>query len=122
MSAMKTVLSVAVLGLAIALAGCGQSTPAVKRTASAPGAKVTILEPKNGAEVTSPVAVKFGIEGMTLSPAGTEAQNSGHHHVLIDTKMTDFNNPVPADDTHKHFGKAQTEASLDPCRPQPHPA
>jgi hypothetical protein len=110
---MKSVLSVAVLGLAIALAGCGPTTPEVERTASAPGAKVSILEPKDGAEVTSPVAIKFGIEGMTLSPAGTEAHHSGHHHVLIDTKLTDFNNPIPADDNHKHFGKAQTEASLE---------
>ena len=110
---MKTVLSVAVLSLAVALAGCGDSTPSVKRTASAQGAKVSILEPKNGAEVTSPVLVKFGIDGMTLSPAGTEAKHSGHHHVLIDTTLADVNNPIPADDNHKHFGKGQTEASID---------
>ncbi len=110
---MKTVVSVAVLSLALALAACGPSTPEVKRTPSAAGAKVSILEPKNGAEVTSPVTVKFGVVGMTLAPAGTEAEHSGHHHVLIDTKLTDFNNPIPADDNHKHFGKAQTEGSIE---------
>jgi hypothetical protein len=62
--------------------------------------------------VSSPVALKFGIEGMEVVPAGTEKANSGHHHVLIDTKLADFNSPIPADDNHVHFGKGQTETSL----------
>ena len=96
------------------LAGCGPSGPeAAKRTPSAAGAKVFFIEPKNGAEVTSPVALKFGIEGMDVQPAGTEKEHSGHHHELIDTTLTDLANPIPADDNHKHFGKAQTEASLE---------
>jgi Domain of unknown function (DUF4399) len=110
---MKSALTAAVLFTAMALAACGPSTPEVKRTASAAGAKVSILEPKNGAQVTSPFVVKFGVEGMTLAPAGTESKHSGHHHILIDTTLKDFDNPIPADDNHKHFGKAQTEASLE---------
>ncbi len=39
--------------------------------------------------------------------------NSGCHHVLIDTKLEDYTSPIPADDTHVHFGKGQTEAALD---------
>jgi hypothetical protein len=109
---MKALLAV---GLAALLAaGCGDSGPSgPKRTPSPAGAKVMILEPKDGAEVTSPVTVKFGIEGMTLAPAGEEKPNAGHHHVLIDTKIADINAPIPADDNHKHFGKAQTEAQLE---------
>ena len=104
----------AVIAVSVLLAGCGPSTPdGLKRTASPAGAKVFFIEPKTGAEVTSPVAMKFGIEGMEVQPAGTEKAHSGHHHVLIDTALTDLANPIPADDNHKHFGKGQTEASLD---------
>jgi len=95
----------------LALAGCGDTGPT--RTPSPPGAKVMILEPADGAEVTSPVTVKFGIEGMDVVPAGTDQAHSGHHHVLIDTKLEDVSVPIPADDNHKHFGKAQTEAQLE---------
>jgi len=108
---MKRLLVVAAAAVSLLGAGCGPEGP--KRTPAAPGAKVTILEPKNGAEVTSPVTVKFGIEGMELAPAGTEKAMSGHHHVLIDAELADVNSPIPADDHHKHFGKGQTEAALD---------
>ena len=110
---MKSIALAFILSSAALLSACGPSTPEVKRTPAAEGAKVYFIEPKDGAEVTSPVTLKFGIEGMTLAPAGTDQQHSGHHHVLIDTKLTDFNNPIPADDNHKHFGKAQTEPTLD---------
>jgi hypothetical protein len=101
----------AALLVALSLAGCGDSGS--ERTPSPSGAKVFFIEPKDGAEVTSPVTVKFGIEGMEVVPAGTEKDHSGHHHVLIDTQLEDVSSPIPADDNHKHFGKAQTEASLD---------
>ncbi|MEQ1578632.1 MAG: DUF4399 domain-containing protein [Hyphomicrobium sp.] len=111
---MKMLVAASAAAFALFLAGCGPSTPeGPKRTASAAGAKVYFIEPKNGAEVTSPVALKFGIEGMDVAPAGTEKEHSGHHHVLIDTSLSDFANPIPVDDSHKHFGKGQTEASLD---------
>jgi hypothetical protein len=95
------------------LAGCGQQAPKGGPTTSPAGAKVFFIEPKNGATVSSPVAVKFGIEGMEVVPAGTDKPNSGHHHVLIDTKLADYTSPIPADDNHKHFGKGQTEATLE---------
>jgi predicted small lipoprotein YifL len=104
-------LAAAALVVAVSVAGCGETGPT--RTPSPPGAKVFFIEPKDGAEVTSPVTVKFGIEGMEVVPAGTEKDHSGHHHVLIDTKLEDANSPIPADDNHKHFGKAQTEATLE---------
>jgi hypothetical protein len=76
-------------------------------------AKVMILEPANGATVSSPVTVKFGIVGMEISPAGTEKANSGHHHLLINTKLADPAVGIPADDKNKHFGKGQTEAVVE---------
>ncbi len=107
---MKSHLAAA-LFVALSLAGCGDSGPS--RTASPAGAKVYFVEPKDGAEVTSPVTVKFGIEGMDVVPAGTEKEHSGHHHLLIDAQLDDVNSPIPADDNHKHFGKGQTETQLE---------
>jgi hypothetical protein len=81
---------------------------------SAPGARVYIVSPKNGAKVKSPVTVVFGVKGMQVGPAGTKADNTGHHHLLIDTTLpTDLTLPLPATDNIKHFGKGQTETSIE---------
>jgi hypothetical protein len=87
---------------------------AADRTPSPKGAKVFIVSPKNGETVTSPVAVKFGIKGMTLAPAGTKDPNTGHHHLLIDTDVpSDLSLPLPSSDKVVHFGKAQTETTVN---------
>lgn len=99
-------------GLLIATAAATHAT-AQDATKSPAGAKVTILEPANGATVSSPVTVKFGITGMELAPAGTDKPNSGHHHLLIDTKLADPKAAIPADEKNKHFGKAQTETTVE---------
>jgi hypothetical protein len=111
---MRTMAAATLLAFSLVLSGCGDTNvTAPKRTPSAPGAKVFFVEPKDGAELTSPVTVKFGLEGMEVVPAGTEQHHSGHHHVLIDTTLDDPNVPIPADDNHVHFGKGQTEATLN---------
>jgi hypothetical protein len=83
-------------------------------TPSPPGAKVYFINLKDGDEVGSPFLVQFGLSGMGVAPAGVEKPNTGHHHLLIDTKLTDeqMKEPIPADDTHKHFGGGQTEAMV----------
>jgi hypothetical protein len=108
MASMRTVLL-----LLACLVAVGNS-PALAQTASPAGAKVYIINLQDGAEVTSPFLVQFGLSGMGVAPAGVEKPNTGHHHLLIDTKMTDeeMKQPIPADDTHKHFGGGQTEAMV----------
>jgi hypothetical protein len=100
----------------LALAACVavNVSPASAQTPSPAGAKVYIINLKDGAEVTSPFLVQFGLSGMGVAPAGVEKPNTGHHHLLIDTKLTDeqMKEPIPADDTHKHFGGGQTEAMV----------
>jgi Domain of unknown function (DUF4399) len=88
--------------------------PAAAQTAAPADAKVYIVNLKDGAEVTSPFLVQFGLSGMGVAPAGVEKPNTGHHHLLIDTKIMDeeLKQPIPADDTHKHFGGGQTEAMV----------
>jgi hypothetical protein len=83
------------------------------RTPSASGAEVYIISPKNGAKVTSPVVVQFGLKGMGIAPAGIKIDNTGHHHLLIDTDApADLNAPLPASEKVVHFGKGQTETTL----------
>src|SRR5271170_3863632 len=100
--------------LALAAAAMAAISLASAQTPSPAGAKVYIINLKDGAEVTSPFLVQFGLSGMGIAPAGVEKPNTGHHHLLIDTKLTDeqMKEPIPADDTHKHFGGGQTEAMV----------
>ena len=85
----------------------------VKRTPSPAGAEVYIISPADGATVKSPVTVKFGLKGMGVAPAGVTFENSGHHHLLIDTDVPALDAPIPADANHVHFGKGQTETTVE---------
>ena len=58
---------------------------AQERTASPAGAEVYIICPQDGAKVQSPVRVVFGLKGMGIAPAGIKFDNTGHHHLLVDT-------------------------------------
>lgn len=77
--------------------------------------KVYFVEPADGAKVTSPVKLVFGLDGMTISPAGQNIpdKTKGHHHVIIDSPIVAAGTMVPADDKHIHFGKGQTETTLE---------
>jgi hypothetical protein len=88
------------------------SAAALAQSPAKEGAKVYFIEPKDGASVSSPFTVRFGLAGMGVAPAGVEKQHTGHHHLIINTKLTDLENPIPADDQHKHFGGGQTETSV----------
>jgi uncharacterized protein DUF4399 len=89
-----------------------QAPAALPRTAAPAGAMVYFISPENGARVTSPVTVRFGLRGMGIAPAGVTNPNTGHHHLLIDTDLTPDNLPIPNDDKHRHFGAGQTEVEL----------
>ncbi len=82
-------------------------------TASPAGAKVYFIEPKNGAELKGPVKVVFGLAGMGVAPAGTQKENTGHHHLLIDGPAFDAARPLPTTDQIRHFGNGQTETTIE---------
>ena len=92
----------------------GSVALAQERTPSAAGAEVYIISPKDGAIVHNPVQVQFGLKGMGVAPAGVKFDNTGHHHLLIDTDPpSDLSTPLPATDKIVHFGKGQTETTLN---------
>lgn len=83
------------------------------RTPSPKGAEVYFIAPADGATVTSPVTIKFGLKGMGVAPAGIQLENTGHHHLIIDADLPPAGAPIPADAQHVHFGKGQTETTLE---------
>ncbi len=108
--------------LALGVPFCvGTLALAQERTPSAAGAEVYIISPKNGAIVHNPVRVQFGLKGMGVAPAGIKFDNTGHHHLLIDTDPpADMGVPLPATDKIVHFGKGQTETTLTTLSPGKH--
>jgi hypothetical protein len=86
---------------------------AVAREPAPAGAEVYFVSPKDGARVKSPVTVVFGLKGMGIAPAGIKFENSGHHHLLIDSDLpADLSQPLAANEKSVHFGKGQTETSV----------
>ena len=90
--------------------------PQIPRTASSEGASVFFITPADGATVTNPISIEFGIAGMDVVKAGNNQPNSGHHHLLIDTGLPDLGLPIPANEQHVHFGdgSVSTQISLPP--------
>ena len=85
-------------------------------------AAVYFVNLEDGATVTSPVTVIFGLSNMGVAPAGHERDGSGHHHIFLNrapfgeagdltTEIMELG--IPADDNHLHFGGGQTEVTLD---------
>jgi hypothetical protein len=102
--------------LVIALGVCLMAAFAVAadRAALPAGAEVYFIAPQNGAKVHGPVTVKFGLKGLGIAPAGVRFDNTGHHHLLVDTDLSELklDAPMPATDKIVHFGKGQTETTL----------
>jgi hypothetical protein len=84
-------------------------------TPSPEGVKAYFINIEDGATVSNPVTIQFGLSGMGVAPAGTEKEKTGHHHLIINEKIEgeELNNPIPSDDKHKHFGGGQTEITVE---------
>ncbi len=87
--------------------------PAPPKPSLNEGARVFFVSPEDGASVTSPVTISFGIEGAEVKPAGEDVPNSGHHHLIINGTGIEQGVVVPKDETHIHYGKGQTEAQVE---------
>ena len=74
--------------------------------------EVYIISPADGAVVSSPVNVQFGLRGMGVAPAGVDRANTGHHHLLIDaTGLPESGKSMGSE--VKHFGGGQTETTIE---------
>lgn len=91
----------------------GAKPAALTRTPAPEGARAFIVEPADGATVSSPVKVVFGAENIGVAAAGTNEPGTGHHHLLVDVPLPDFDQPIPSSDGYIHFGGGQTETTLE---------
>jgi len=74
---------------------------------------IDFIEPADGATVRNPVHVNMSVAGMRVQAAGKEIEGTGHHHLIIDGGPIPAGTPVPADAQHLHFGKGQTETTIE---------
>src|SRR5436190_12726067 len=98
-----------VVVVAVASAALAQT-----QTPSPQGAAVYFINLKDGDTVTSPFKVQFGLTGMGIAPVGVQNERTGHHHLLIDSTLSDeeLKRPIAADAKHVHFGGGQTETTV----------
>lgn len=107
--------------IAAAMAALATGAFAQDRTPAPTDARVYFVNLQDGATVSSPVTVIFGLSGMGVAPAGTEKDKTGHHHVLVDRPplgegdegADELNYGIPADENHVHFGGGQTQTTLN---------
>jgi hypothetical protein len=109
-AASRRALAIALAVLAATVAAAAEDLP---RTPAPDGARVYFIDLEDGAVVSSPLVVRFGLEGMGVAPAGVSQPHTGHHHLLIDADLSDSSQPVPSDEHHRHFGGGQTEVSVE---------
>jgi Domain of unknown function (DUF4399) len=102
----------AVICMASGAAVHAQPKPTGGTTPSPAGAAVYFVDIKDGATLPTKFTVHFGLRGMGVAPAGSDKENSGHHHLLIDTDLPPMDEPIPNDFSHLHFGAGQTEAEV----------
>jgi hypothetical protein len=102
------------LVLALAICMLAAFAVAADRMTAPAGAEVYFITPHNGATLHSPLTVRFGLKGLGVAPAGIKFDNTGHHHLLVDTDISELklDAPMPASDKILHFGKGQTETEL----------
>ena len=105
--------TVALAVITLTCAACGQSAPT--------GPRVFFVQPADGATVTSPVHLEFGIENFEISPvpAGTVTETRpalGHHHVAIDADCLPTGTAIPRAAPWVHFGDGKNviEMQLPP--------
>ena len=75
--------------------------------------KAYFINLNEGDKLESPFLVQFGLSGIGVAPAGTDRDNTGHHHLLINVNSVDLYMPIPSSKNHLHFGGGQTETTLD---------
>jgi len=80
-------------------------------TPSVPGARVYFINIKDGQTLKSPFLIQFGLTSeMGIAPALADWPDTGHHHLVIDSTITNMNKSISNKHIHLHMG--QTEITL----------
>lgn len=103
-------LAIAAVLISPALPGAAQAgdTPAAKN------AYVYVGWPNDGEVIHARrFRVWFGLRNMGIAPAGIEKANTGHHHLIVDAPLPPFDQEIPSDKNHLHFGAGQSQAIIE---------
>ena len=81
-------------------------------TPSPEGAKSYFINLKDGDNVKSPLLIRFGLtEQMGIAPALADWPDTGHFHLIIDSKPLNPDRPIS--NKHLHLHRGQTEAIVE---------
>ena len=81
-------------------------------TPSPEGAKAYFIDLSDGDNVKSPLLIRFGLtEQMGIAPALADWPDTGHFHLIIDSKPPNPNRPIS--NKHLHLHKGQSEAIVE---------
>ena len=92
--------------------GSSDSTNVAELTVQEIEGEVFFISPTEGDTVGTNLSIKMGVKGMEIEPAGMVNEGKGHHHLIINGSYVEKGVIVPADSTHIHYGKGQTEAEV----------
>jgi hypothetical protein len=91
-----------------------RSFSSAPRTPSPPNAEAFIIWPPDGAVLSGgKLWVRMGLRNMGVCPKGINMPNVGHHHLLIDTDLPPFDQEIPSDRQHLHYGAGETDARIE---------
>ncbi len=109
------------LGLA-ALIGCGQTdAPPTDGAAPPSPPQAIITAPASGDSVAgSGFLLQLDVRNLTLRPAGTVEEGTGHHHIFLDRDLVPEGEVIPAESGVVHLGAAQTEHAFEDLPPGEH--
>jgi hypothetical protein len=95
-----------------AYVGSAGAQEAPRRLPSPAEAGLYFHTPLNNMSVPPKFKVRIGLRGMGVAPAGVQKAGTGHHHLLIDTQLARFDQPIPNNPQHIHLGNGQTEVEV----------
>lgn len=98
--------------LAMTALGIGGALAA--RTPAPAKAEAFIIWPADGSVINGgKFWVRMGLRNMGVAPKGVEMPNVGHFHLLVDSELPSFDEAIPSDRNHLHFGAGETEARVE---------
>ena len=99
----------------LVLCGCGQQSKSVDLNlqSAVSSSKVFFKNISEGDTLESPFVVEMGVLGMKIKPAGPLEGGTGHHHLIIDKQFIKYGDIIPMDETHLHYGKGDSVATIN---------
>jgi hypothetical protein len=111
---MRVAICLSILAVAVTALTIAPENARAGETPAAKNAYIYVGWPNDGETVRARrFRVWFGLRNIGVAPAGVERPNTGHHHLIIDAPLPPFDQEIPADKNHLHFGAGQSEAIIE---------